>query len=176
MSKKTPNYTVGYCKPPKETRFRKGQSGNPAGGSKKARGKTPGPYDTTLANLWMEEGQKEFSLTVNGETEKVTLARGAIRRTYYDAVAGKPTALRLVHLNGHRSESDRREMYRERLRDAAEVQGMAQRELNARLSAGEKYPVVIPHPDDIVFDPATGEVDLVGPGTPEEYELMLERI
>ena len=26
---------VGYCKPPKETRFRKGQSGNPAGRPKK---------------------------------------------------------------------------------------------------------------------------------------------
>ena len=176
MSKKPGEYSVGYGKPPKATQFKKNQSGNPGGSSIKARSKATNPYDTTLATLWKEEGDREFPMTVNGKTEMVTLIRGVIRRTYFDAMAGKPTALRLAHLNGRRSETDRREMYREQVRDAAEVQAMAQRELDARLVAGEKNPVVTPHPDDIVFNPQTGEVDIVGPTTREEHHLMLARI
>jgi hypothetical protein len=30
----TPQYAVGYCRPPSETRFKKGQSGNPKGRAK----------------------------------------------------------------------------------------------------------------------------------------------
>lgn len=38
MSDSGEDYEVGYCKPPKHTRYKKGQSGNPNGRPKGARG------------------------------------------------------------------------------------------------------------------------------------------
>lgn len=176
MSKPPRDYTVGYGKPPKLKQFPKGQSGNPKGSSKKARNKTTSPYDTTIASIWREEGEKKIDLTVNGETERIALMRAATRRLLYDAVAGKPAAQRLVHAYGLRCEKDRREMQREMLQDAAKAQDKARSELESRVAAGEKDPVVIPHPDDFVCNPATGDISIVGPTTLSAHEAMLENI
>ena len=45
------SYEVGYGKPPKETRFRKGQSGNPKGRPKGAKNKAPALNGLDLASL-----------------------------------------------------------------------------------------------------------------------------
>lgn len=57
------DYTVGYGKPPRHTRFQKGQSGNPRGRPKGARG--------LKADLRAELSER-VRVTENGRTRRLT--------------------------------------------------------------------------------------------------------
>lgn len=56
------DYEIGYGKPPKDTRFKKGQSGNPAGRRKKEQK----PPDRSLAAMLKRIGEREIQ--IGGET------------------------------------------------------------------------------------------------------------
>jgi hypothetical protein len=45
--------------------------------------------------------------------------------------------------------------------------------LHRQLAAGVADPKVIPHPEDIDFNPATGEVEIMGPTNEEEYQAVM---
>lgn len=50
-----PGYEVGYGKPPEDTRFRKGQSGNPRGRPKGAKNKLPALNEERMKTIILEE-------------------------------------------------------------------------------------------------------------------------
>lgn len=70
-------YTVGYCNPPKHTRFKKGQSGNPKG-----RPKASANQSESLA----KELSKIIAITENGQAKNVKVM---------DVIAKKAVALAL---------------------------------------------------------------------------------
>lgn len=80
-------YEVGYTKPPKRTRFQKGQSGNPSGRPKKL----PDPYTELMAVLL-----EKVTVTVDGEPETVTVQQALLMRLRDQAVKGKPWAGKLL--------------------------------------------------------------------------------
>src|ERR1700750_2469531 len=63
------DYQVGYAKPPCQTRFRKGQSGNP-------KGRTAG--DKNLSTLLREALNEHVVVTDNGRRRKITKPKATV--------------------------------------------------------------------------------------------------
>jgi Cu/Ag efflux protein CusF len=88
MSKKPPkDYAVGYRKPPIETRFKKGRSGNPKGRPKGSR---------NFASCLREALAERVPITDRGQTRLVPLIEVVAKRMARDAAAGKDKMMRLL--------------------------------------------------------------------------------
>ena len=88
-------YDVGYGKPPKGSRWRPGQSGNPKGRPKK-------PKD--LETLFEDELNRSIQITENGQTIRATKREVLAKRLVADAIRGdiRSTKLVLDHLSNQR--------------------------------------------------------------------------
>lgn len=80
MSKRTSKggYEVGYCKPPKHTQFKPGQSGNPKG--------RPKIGTTTLSGSLLKVLRQRVRVTVNGKRKSMTKAELFCEHTFNDAM------------------------------------------------------------------------------------------
>jgi hypothetical protein len=74
MADKKDDYDVGYGKPPQNTRFKKGQSGNP-------RGRAPGAKDLTGCGKSRDFGETVMKRARNGNP-------GLIKSTGYEGAKG----------------------------------------------------------------------------------------
>ena len=83
-------YDVGYGKPPKNTQFKKGQSGNPSGKAKKA---------MTLAEVFEAEGQKKMTVNENGVKKKMTKNEVLAMSAYNEAHKGNNKADHYVEIS-----------------------------------------------------------------------------
>ena len=81
------DYEVGYGKPPRETRFKRGQSGNP-------RGRPPGAKN--LSTLLNEALNELVVVTENGGRKRITKRRAAFKQLVNDAAKGEWRALKLL--------------------------------------------------------------------------------
>lgn len=81
------DYEVGYQKPPKATRFTKGQSGNPSGRPKGVRN-----WATTIHAAL----EQIVTINENGRQRKVTKFEAATMQLVNKAAAGDAHAIRLV--------------------------------------------------------------------------------
>ncbi|MGA7381225.1 MAG: DUF5681 domain-containing protein [Terriglobales bacterium] len=79
--------TVGYCNPPRHTRFRKGQSGNP-------NGRPPGTLN--LATVLERTLREKVVITKNGSRKTVTKLEAALSQLTDKAISGEPSALQLL--------------------------------------------------------------------------------
>jgi hypothetical protein len=85
------SYEVGYKKPPSGTRFAKGQSGNPKGRPKGAKG---------LANLVTKVGRERIRVQVNGRARTMTKLEGIVLQLSNKALSGEDRAAReILHLH-----------------------------------------------------------------------------
>jgi hypothetical protein len=74
------DYEVGYCKPPKHSRFKKGESGHPSGPKRGNRSLK------TILNEVMAE-----KISINGKA--MPKKEAAVRRLFADAMTGNRTAM-----------------------------------------------------------------------------------
>jgi hypothetical protein len=81
------NYDVGYGRPPKETRFRPGQSGNPTGHRKGS--KAIGVRLQELIN-------SKVAVTENGRTRRISRLDVMLRQLANDAMRGDQRGLKLL--------------------------------------------------------------------------------
>ena len=81
------DYRVGYGKPPLETRFKRGQSGNP-------RGRPPGAKN--LSTLLNEALNEPVVITENGGRKKVSKRQASLEQLVNEAAKGNWRALKLL--------------------------------------------------------------------------------
>jgi hypothetical protein len=79
------DYEVGYCKPPRDTRFKRGQSGNP-------RGRPPGAKN--LSTLLNEALNELVVVTENGGRKRISKRQAAFKQLLNDAAKaiGEPSS------------------------------------------------------------------------------------
>ena len=83
---------VGYCKPPKERQFKKGQSGNPSG---RPRG------TINLATALTRTLSQTIEVEDNGKKETITKMEAAVRRLVDEALTGSLQAFRVLLVLNH---------------------------------------------------------------------------
>ncbi len=81
------NYEVGYGKPPKHTRFKPGQSGNPQGRPPKTRN-----FKTDL----LEELSGQITVTEGGKSKTISRQQAMIKRTIEKALKGDLRAIQML--------------------------------------------------------------------------------
>lgn len=81
------DYEVGYGRPPVETRFKPGRSGNPRGRKKGSR---------NVSTLVQEALEELVVVQVNGRRRKVTKLQAAFIQQANKAAAGDPKAVKLM--------------------------------------------------------------------------------
>ncbi|WP_051203167.1 DUF5681 domain-containing protein [Sediminimonas qiaohouensis] len=87
------DYEVGYGKPPKHTRFKKGQSGNPKGRPKETR---------NVTTILRERFFSPVTITENGRRKQIPIFDALIRTLFKDGLEGDPRAqdrlIKLIHM------------------------------------------------------------------------------
>ncbi|MBB4361518.1 hypothetical protein GGD65_002540 [Bradyrhizobium sp. CIR18] len=85
--RKSENYSVGYGKPPKERRFKPGQSGNPRGRPKKC---------LSLVELFARELKRERTIVEDGQRLRIQTDEVLVKRVVDLAVKGNEKVLRMT--------------------------------------------------------------------------------
>src|SRR5262245_24287951 len=164
------DYEIGYRKPPAHTRYKPGQSGNPAGRPRGARKQqvSPSPHAEHLKTLILEEAYRTIRINdAHGEIS-IPMAQAVIRSVAVNAAKGSPRAQRLFTDLLAATERDKRRLQEEWLQTAIKYKIDWELELLRRKQLGIKAPDPIPHPDHIRIDFATGTVRITGPMTKED--------
>lgn len=86
-SRSPSDYDVGYCRPPKETRFRPGQSGNPTGYRKGSK---------TIGARLRELMSSKVTVTEHGRTRRISRLDVMLHQLANDAMRGDSRALKLL--------------------------------------------------------------------------------
>jgi hypothetical protein len=81
------NYKVGYGKPPRQTQFQKGQSGNPKGRPRGSR---------NLATLIESELKQPVLVNENGRRRRITKQEALVKHLVNKAVSGNRQLIQLL--------------------------------------------------------------------------------
>jgi len=81
------DYQVGYGKPPQHTRFKKGESGNPAGRPKGTK---------NLTTLFEKELKQRVVVTENGRRRSITKQEAMVKHLVNKAVSGDRVLMQLL--------------------------------------------------------------------------------
>jgi hypothetical protein len=93
VKRKTPRnrnrsgYKIGYGRPPKETQFKKGTSGNNKGRPKGTK---------NIATLFHQEMYQRVTISENGERRTITKAEAALKQLVNKAATGDPKAIQAM--------------------------------------------------------------------------------
>tara|TARA_B100000315_G_C14506349_1_gene554790 strand:- start:250 stop:639 length:390 start_codon:yes stop_codon:yes gene_type:complete len=92
-SKSKDDNEVGYGRPPKKTRFKKGQSGNPKGRPKGSKNKNP---EKDFMNLFEKELARKVSIQDENGPQTITMEQAIVRSTVVKAAQGDFRTQKLV--------------------------------------------------------------------------------
>lgn len=174
-----PGYEVGYAKPPAETRFKPGQSGNPRGRPKGAKNKRPALHEERLKGIVLDEAYREIEIREGNGTVTIPMAQAVMRSIAVNAAKGQARAQRLFAELLAQTESANKRHHDEWVETAIDYKLGWDRELRRREQFGiTDLPEPLPHPDNVIVDLYTGTVRIVGPATKEEkvrYDELVSR-
>jgi hypothetical protein len=164
----------GYKRPPESTRFKKGQSGNPAGRPKKP--------DFGLGNsrsahvLALREAERLIGVRDGEKVTQLPAIEAVLRAQYASGLRGNAYSLKHIVERydwAYREERQHRLAQIEFWKSYKETESKAIADAKAK---GETPPNPLPHPDDVIIDYETG-VRFRGPMNEKElaqYEELLK--
>lgn len=167
------DYDVGYAKPPVESRFKAGKSGNPRGRPKGAKNRTslPALNEERLKSIILEEAYRTIVVNDANGAVSIPMVQAVVRSMAVNAAKGQQRAQRLFTQLLSATERENKRMHDEWLETAIEYKVEWERELERRKGLNIDAPAPIPHPDDIIIDMRTGSVRVKGPMTKEDKAL-----
>lgn len=174
-----PGYDVGYGKPPKDTRFKQGQSGNPKGRPKGSKNKRPGMHEERMKDLILDEAYRDITIREGHRSVTIPMAQAVMRSLAVNAAKGQHLAQRLFSELLASVESSRKILHDQWLDTAIKYKVEWEQELRRREELGiTDLPEPLPHPDHVKIDMIEGTAIVMGPATKEEkadYDWFVER-
>ncbi|KUJ76889.1 hypothetical protein AVO45_10370 [Ruegeria marisrubri] len=174
-----PGYDVGYGKPPKDTRFKAGQSGNPKGRPRGAKNKRPGMHEERMKDLILDEAYRDITIREGHRSVTIPMAQAVMRSLAVNAAKGQHRSQRLFSELLASVESSRKILHDQWLDTAITYKVEWEKELRRREQLGiTDLPDPLPHPDHVKIDMVEGTARVVGPATKEEkaeYDWFVER-
>jgi hypothetical protein len=173
MSSDDEDYEVGYGKPPKDSRFKLGQSGNPKGRPKGSRNRVPSEFeDNRLRAIVHDEANRLIQIQdAKGKKQYITTKKAVVRAITVNALKGHQRSQRLfTELVGETERIEQQERMAN-FEGALKYKEAWTNEIARRRANRLSPPHQLPHPDDIKLDFATLEVTIAGPMTKEEKVL-----
>lgn len=169
-------YQVGYGKPPAEHRFKKGKSGNPNGRPKRKKAK-PAEVDTGFGRKAAEEflrmeAYRTVTIREGDQVMELPAIQAVFRAMGVAAMKGNRFVQKTLAEMVTKMEADHYASRLELFETMLEYKHKCDKEIERCRKAGLPEPDPIPHPDDIILDPHTGKVEILGPQTKEEKQRL----
>ncbi|TFL16158.1 DUF5681 domain-containing protein [Jannaschia formosa] len=166
-------YEVGYAKPPVETRFKPGQSGNPKGRPKGSKNRRPALNEERLKDIILAEAYREITVRDSGRDVTVPMAQAIVRALAVNAAKGQHRAQRLFAEMLTSTERQNKALADEWLETAINYKIEWDGELHRRAVLGITHlPPPLPHPDQVKIDLNTGTAWIEGPATKDDVEQL----
>lgn len=172
------DHEIGYGKPPLQTRFKPGQSGNPRGRPKGAKNKLPALNEERLKGIILEEAYRTIKVRDGEKHISIPMAKAIVRSLALSAAKGSNRATQLFTALVQTTERENKALHDQWLDVALTYKVEWERELDRRKRLNIVAPDPIPHPDDIDIDMNTGQIKQIGPWTKEEkvkWDMFRER-
>jgi hypothetical protein len=114
------DYEVGYGRPPKNTQFRRGVSGNPKGRPRK-------PVD--FGQQFLREARLPVVINENGRTTRIAKYDAALRQLTHKAIKGDVNAMKLFFRYYHEASEQASLLAAQQARDAENLMAKPAQEL-----------------------------------------------
>jgi hypothetical protein len=171
------NYEVGYGKPPVETQFKKGRSGNPSGRPRGAKNKPV--TNEALKQIILKEAYREIHINEEHGPVTMPIAQAVVRSITVKAAKGDHRSQKLLTDMVRKTEEQETALRTDIMETMITYIKEADYELERRKRTGDTGPDIIPHPEDIMVNEETGLPYISGPLTyahKRQYEATYETI